>query len=80
MRGGLEHDPNDPVKNNTENHISLTFFTNGSISLEECEPFPPQQCWVHYSSQSSQDFHSASLPLTQYVEGESKPLLEACSD
>lgn len=35
----------DPGKNSTANSISLHFFTDGSVSLEVGEPFPPQQSW-----------------------------------
>lgn len=49
----------------------------GAFLWKDVNHFLCSTAGVHHPSQ---DFHSASLPLTQYVEGEYKPLLEACSD
>lgn len=79
MRGGLEHDPNDPVKNNTENHISFIFFSPmGAFLWKDVNHFLHSSAGCTIPPSPPRD--SVSLSLTQYVEGESKPLLEACSD
>lgn len=70
MRGDLEYNPNDAnilLRTTLRTPFTQFFSPVGSFFWKDVNHFLCSRAGVHYPAQSSQDFHSASLPLTQYV-------------